>query len=364
MIKFAMLSFSFFHEKPDFSNTTFASFISRFGRAYVTAAELALREANFARTKSEVLKQNAEFAAGRSSWWAAINEFADLTDQEFSERKKGLIHVRTNGYNPAEALPELVKKAATPESMDWRDFSPSIVTPVKDQGNCGSCWAFASTAVIESHHALYSGTKDLLVLAPQTLVNCAPNPADCGGTGGCEGSIPELAFNYTSQMGIALESDLPYTAHDEQCDESVKKAVKVSGYVKLAANSAPELEAALFSMGPIAVNVAANWRNYGGGIFSGGCTAINCVLDHVVVATGYAKPSASSEGYWLIRNSWGASWGEDGYIRLSRKYDETTFLDILPAAGVGCRPFPLTQTVGGESGLLLDMSYPVGVTVA
>lgn len=204
--------------------------------------------------------------------------------------------------------------------------------------------------------------------AHRTLVNCAPNPDDCGGTGGCQGSISELAYNYTIGHGIALESDEPYAAHNQPCNESIPKAVTASGYVVLAENSAAELEATLAMVGPVAVNVAAEsglgWKSYGGGVFSGGCEAESCVIDHVVVATGYAKPSASEPGYWLVRNSWGPTWGEDGFIRLSRENDNVTYVDKRPQDGVACKPFPAQQIVGGESGILYSMTYPVGVTDA
>merc|ERR1711976_748564 len=155
-----------------------------------------------------------------------------------------------------------------PDRVDWREKKPSVVTPVKNQGACGSCWAFGSTAVLESHYAIATGK--LVVLAPQAYVNCAPNPNDCGGTGGCEGSIPELAFNWSAQKGLPLEADLPYKGRDQQC-KPYKAAVKNSGYVKLPENDADALETAVATIGPIAVNVAANWGRYGGGIFSGGC---------------------------------------------------------------------------------------------
>ena len=312
------------------------------------------RRAIFEENKRAVLKQNAEYRAGHSTWYAAINEFSAMTKAEFAAQKKGLKHMVTHrGSAPA------LLSSDTPDHVDWREHEPSVVTPVKNQEMCGSCWAFASTAVIESHFALATGK--LAVLAPQTLVNCAPNPDDCGGTGGCEGSIPELAFNYTKASGIALESDLPYKAHDEKC-LPYKAEATLEGYVKLPANSASSLESALANVGPVAVNVAANWQMYHGGIFSGGCKqGESCMLDHVVVATGYQKPTATSEGYWLIRNSWGSSWGEAGYIRLSRALDNTTFVDDQPGSGVACKPFPTTQKVDGESGVLFDMSYPTGV---
>ena len=344
----------------DWSDFTFNDFKRVYGRVYETSALESKKAAAFAENMETVLRQNRDYQAGASSWWASINSFSDLSEAEFSAKKKGLKpHHQTHAFTTLAPPVEV----ATPWDVDWREKkSPggsAVVTPVKDQGMCGSCWAFASTATIESYYAL--ATDELAVLAPQTLVNCAPNPDDCGGTGGCEGSIPELAFNYTRSGGIALETDLPYKAHDENCTAFKAKAT-LDGYVKLPANSADALETALATVGPIAVNVAANWQHYAGGIFSGGCLPTkSCVLDHVVVATGYHKSDAPDQGYWLIRNSWGTGWGEEGYIRLTRGFDSTAFVDKTPASGVACKPFPKMQRVMGESGVLLDMSYPTGV---
>lgn len=376
----------------DWSNFTFTQYKNTYNRVYNDAAEEKHHGQAFDASLRTVLIQNAKYAAGKSTWYAAINAYSDLTDTEFSATKKGLLpHSRRM---PGSNAAPLEMEASTPDAVDWRKrLSPGgskVITPVKDQGGCGSCWAFASTATIESYYAL--ATDELAVLAPQTLVNCAPNPDDCGGTGGCEGSIPELAFNFTRTTGIALETDLPYKGRDEPCVPYKAKAT-LEGYAKLPTNSAVALEAALAAVGPVSVNVAANWRHYSGGIFSGGCTEDSCVLDHVVVATGYQKDDASQTGGYctppppspptqpllhthvptvcgsrvhagLIRNSWGADWGEEGYIRLTRSFDTTTFIDKTPASGVACKPFPKTQSVMGESGVLLDMSYPTGVRAA
>merc|ERR1711871_771590 len=222
-----------------------------------------------------------------------------------------------------------------PPEKSWMN----VQTPVKNQGACGSCWTFATTECVESHLAIAEGrstnsTKPMDILAPQTLVNCVKNPNECGGTGGCEGATEEIAFNYTRDHGLALEKDLPYRARDEPCIP-YKSAVTSDGYVKLKRNSAIDLETALATVGPVAITVSANWGSYGGGIFSGGCNSMtSCTLDHAVLAVGY------TQDYWLIRNSWGEDWGENGYIRLTRENDKTKYRDDDPSSGVDCKPSP------------------------
>merc|ERR1711941_262168 len=158
----------------------------------------------------------------------------------------------------------------------------------------------------------------------------------------------------TAQTGIALESSLPYAGRDETCS-NYKAAVKVSGYVKNPVNDAKALETAVATKGPQAITVAAEpWQFYGGGLFSGS----GATLDHGVQLVGY------TEDAWIVRNSWGAGWGEKGYIRVSRANDAKTFTDKSPSDGVACAPYPETQTVGGECGILFDTSYPTGVTAA
>merc|ERR1711865_861025 len=142
-----------------------------------------------------------------------------------------------------------------------------VVSDVKNQGNCGSCWAFSATEAVESTYAIAS--DKLLSLSPQTYVNCVKNPNKCGGSGGCQGATMELAFNLTAQTGIALETDLPYAGSTNQC-ETYKPAVKVTGYVKNPVNDAKVLETAVATNGPQSIIVAAEaWQYYGGGVFTG-----------------------------------------------------------------------------------------------
>jgi cathepsin L len=171
----------------------------------------------------------------------------------------------------------------------------------------------------------------------------------------------ELAFNMTVEKGLPLETDLPYKGRDAKCT-SYKAAVKVTGYVKLPVNDADALETALATKGPISVTVAAGpWMLYGGGVFTGCSKSLfgsGSDLDHGVQAVGYTKD------YWIVRNSWGPSWGKKGYILLSRSADAKTFTDKSPADGVACKPYPKTQTIGGECGILFDTSYPTGAAQA
>lgn len=332
----------------DWSAYTFENYVAEFTKIYFSEDEVASRKAIFEKELAEVNKHNQEYKAGEHTWYAAVNELSDRTETEF-KMLKGKAFLHESHRN----LATMLKTKENPDSKDWR--KEGAVTPPKDQGGCGSCWTFASTEVLESHLAIATG--NLLTLAPQTLVNCVKNPNECGGTGGCEGATAELAFNYTRDSGIALEKTLPYRGEDGKCT-SYQAAATCSGYEHLPSNDADALETALATKGPIAVSVAANWGRYGGGIFSGACKSRDCSIDHAVVAVGYAKD------YWLIRNSWGANWGEDGYIRLTRKNDAVTYIDTNPADGYACKPFPKEIPVKGESGVLSDSCYPTDVRLA
>lgn len=245
------------------------------------------------------------------------------------------------------------------DRVDWRE--ENVVTPVKNQGGCGSCWAFSATAVFESQLAIKTGS--LYVLGPQELVDCAPNPNECGGSGGCEGSTQWLGFNYTKTAGFALESDYPYKAHDQSCAIKRKKPVATNtGYERLAKNDYNALMQAVNKVGPIAVSVDASWHGYEEGVYDG---QMSSTIDHAVVLDGYGTDAASGYDYWLVRNSWGSSWGEKGYIRIRRFGDgkEPCATDKRPQDGTECKGGPKTIEVCGLSGIMSDSSYPTGVAL-
>jgi len=329
----------------DYANYTFVDYLAEFGKTYQHPSTG--REAIFIANLAKVVAHNEEYKNGQHTWWAEVNHLTDATEEEFRA-------LRSTKYSPSEhPIVELEATGPNPTSVDWRN--KSVVTPVKNQLGCGSCWAFSATESVESAYAIATGK--LLILAPQTYVNCVKNPDGCGGTGGCEGATMELAFNLTAQTGIALESDLPYAGVDQAC-KAYKAAVKISGHVKNPVNNAKALETAVATKGPQSVTVAAGlWGMYGGGVFSG-CSSSGTVsdneLDHGVQLVGY------TEDAWIVRNSWTAGWGEKGYIRIARASDAKTF---LTGCGGACKPYPKSQTVGGECGILYDTSYLIGVSV-
>lgn len=251
-----------------------------------------------------------------------------------------------------------------PTEVDWR--SSGIVSAVKDQGGCGSCWAFAATATLESHIAKETGL--LFSLSPQQIASCSPNPDKCGGTGGCEGATAEVAFDYVAQSstGILQEYAYPYLSYygsDYDCntDNSKYAVATIDGYTQLSRNNYTELMNAIAQVGPIAVSVdAMSWGSYTGGVYNG-CTE-SPDIDHAVTLVGYGVDEKTSQKYWLIRNSWSAAWGESGYIRLLRSDDDDNncAIDTTPQDGYACDGDTTPIKVCGMCGVLSDSSYPIG----
>jgi len=331
----------------DYNGYNFEQYQKDFGLDY-SGTENGKRHRIFEEEIEQVKSRNEMYRDGKSTWYAAMNEYSVMDRAEFAAGMLG----RASYPHTPDSFVHHQQTVTNPVRKDWREAG--VVSPVKNQGQCGSCWAFASTEVIESHYMIASDRRGT-VLAPQYLVNCVKNPNGCGGSGGCSGAIAQLSFNLTSQIGIPLENDLPYTAQDGTC-KTYPDYVMTGGYRTLTQNDPAALETALATVGPIAVSVCAeSWGRYGGGIFEGGCSSDGCSIDHAVVADGY------DANYWLIRNSWGAGWGENGYIRLSRAHDKKVYIDYKPSDGYACKPYPDKQYVAGESGVLSDSSYPLNV---
>jgi len=290
-----------------------------------------------------------------------VNMFTDLTDQEFG-RYLGFDASRSTTRErsaPAGAL----EPSALPSSVDWR--TKGVITAVKNQADCGSCWTFGTTETIESFFALAGGP--LTVFSEQQILDCTPNPDDCGGTGGCGGGTAELAMDRIVAMGgLTTEKNYPYRSGGGQnfpcqfpTNQTVDPVANISGYVSLPSNQYMPVLTALATVGPLIINVdASSWGAYEEGVYNG-CNQQNPDIDHVVQLVGYGTDSGND--YWLIRNSWTTGWGESGYMRLTRaaSVNSACGWDTNPQDGTGCNGGPSEVKVCGACAILYDVLYPV-----
>jgi len=243
----------------------------------------------------------------------SVNEFADMTFAEFHSKMTGY-NAKDNSVHRASNTdgPHLdVQKLAG--SVDWRQ--KGAVTPVKNQQQCGSCWAFSTTGSTEGAHAIKTG--NLVSLSEQQLVDCSA----AQGNQGCNGGLMDQGFQYIiSNKGITTEAAYPYTAQDGTCKNGMSAAATLSSFVDVAQGSEADLMKAV-NLGPVSIAIEADqqcFQFYSGGILSDSSCGMQ--LDHGVLVVGYG--TENNVDYWIVKNSWGASWGESGYIRLVRGKNE------------------------------------------
>ena len=292
----------------------YSAHLTKYGISYATEEEHAFRFQQFALNDQKIQAINSR----NGTFKATHNKFSTLTPHEM---KKVL------GKKPA-SIAQTATKLPTDNianEIDWRQ--KGALQPVQDQGFCGSCWSFSSVAAMEAAHFIKTG--ELLKLSEQQFVDCDPQSE------GCNGGLEVYAFQYAEQNPLELEKDYPYKGKDGvRCSASKKKeVVGVSDYAHVPENSADQLRAAIDQQ-PVCISVEADTyiMFYDSGIID--VDDCGTDLDHAVTAVGYG--TEDGQDYFIVRNSWGADWGEDGYFRIAAT----------------------NESAGGVCGIFMDSNYP------
>jgi C1A family cysteine protease len=281
----------------------FISFITEHRRSYGTKEEYEYRLSLFAQVYEDILNHDAE----ATGFTKEINKFSDFSDYEWKQLQGYKPSLRT-ADDETRSL-KVFSELSAPASVDWR--SSGAVTGVKDQGSCGSCWAFSSTGAIEGINKIKKGS--LISLSEQQLVDCSKSYGNLG----CNGGLMDNAFKYVQANKLELESAYPYTGKGGSCAYVASKGqVQLSGLTDVTANSPSQLQAAVAQQ-PVSVAIEADkavFQSYKSGIITS--TACGTTLDHGVLLVGYG--TEGGQDYWILKNSWGTSWGEAGFFRIAR----------------------------------------------
>jgi cathepsin L len=282
-------------------NTAFLKWQQEHGKVYATQVEYQQRFSIFRSNMDFVNSWDAE-ARG---FTVELNKFADLSLEEFSAMYNGMNITRTY----TETAPV---SSSAPSSWDWR--TQGAVTGIKNQGQCGSCWSFSSTGSIEGAH--YKKTHTLVSLSEQNLVDCST----AQGNQGCNGGLMDQAFQYVIQNnGIDTEESYPYTATGpNQCKfNPANVGAHITGFTDVQSGSESSLlNAVYFAPTSVAIDAShTSFQLYSSGVYyEPNCSSQQ--LDHGVLAVGYG--TSNGQDYWIVKNSWGRSWGQQGYIWMSR----------------------------------------------
>lgn len=299
---------------PESVVQAWAEFKTKYGKTYATPMEEAFRLMTFYKHFEKIALKKSTV-----SHQVGINHFHDLTMEEFKAKYLGY---KPNTNEAKQYNTELLN-AVPSNDADWRTTT-GVVTPIKDQKQCGSCWAFSATGALEGVAALFA-QKPGQSFSEQQLVDCSRKY----GNDGCDGGLMNQAFQFVIDNGIETEAQYPYKARDQICKSKVGD-FKVNHFVNVPPKSSGALAAACDKQ-PISVAIEADEiMDYKGGIFAD--KKCGDSLDHGVLLVGYTSD------YWIVKNSWGVSWGEQGYIRMSRS--------------------AIPDSKGGICGILTAASYP------
>jgi cathepsin L len=305
----------------------FQNFVAQYHKVYHDAAEYNYRQHIFCDNAEYIDTSNAVNA---NSYTLDINQFADLTDSEFELLYTSKPHMDTMSFEVDNNTidHEIYLSTDIPASFDWRDSDH--VTPVKNQAACGSCWAFSAVAGVEAHTSIYK--HKTVSLSEQELVDCSW----LYGSMGCLGGEVNRAFAYIKKNGLTTESKYPYVARNQFCKnfgKTIANKTFISDWKNVQPMNETRMVDVLFHVGPLNVAVAASSRDfkfYKSGILD----KCGVQLDHAVLVVGYGVENGNE--YFIIKNSWGETYGENGYIRISRN-----------------------RHIGGTCGVATMPSYPI-----
>jgi len=293
----------------------FQQWAQDFDRSYSSTEEEAHRFMVWLDNYYNILKHNQD--STRGNYTLRLNQFGDMTGDEF----RTYVHGQTGSCLKKKSGSSIVNAVSSnsvgdnPTSINWA--TKGVVTPVKNQGSCGSCWAFSATGSTECRYAIAKGV--LNSLSEQQLVDCS----DSEGNEGCNGGLMDDAFKYIkSNGGLCSETEYPYKGVDGTCKSSScgTKYDSITSYTDVTVDNSDDLETASVS-GCVSVAVQANqfaFQYYSSGILSGTC---GTSLDHGVLVVGYDNTQDNAH-YWLVKNSWGTSWGQAGYVWICKDCDK------------------------------------------
>jgi len=306
----------------------FFNFQLKYDKNYDTAVELESRFHFFRTNLRELIQHNSN----ARNFTLGINSFFDLGRDEFKDKIIGGGFSKVLGKTSSCVPFTPSNSAVVPDSLDWRE--QNAVTPVKNQGSCGSCWSFSATGSMEGAHAIATGT--LVSFSEQQLIDCSRKYGNLG----CNGGLMDNAFEYVIDCGICTEESYPYTATGGVCSESCENfcdnIVSIHSCVDVSMNSQVDLKKAV-ALGPVSIAIEADtfiFQSYSSGVITSEKCGTN--LDHGVLIVGYGEENGIP--YWLVKNSWGADWGLNGYVKIERS-DDTNDAGIC---GVAMQPsFPV-----------------------
>lgn len=291
-------------------------------KAYDSDVEDKFRMKMYAENKLRIAKHNQRFQQGHVSYTLKPNKYADMLHHEFVhtmngfnktvKHNKGLLGAgKSRKYRGATFIPPA--HVTYPDQVDWR--KKGAVTEIKDQGKCGSCWSFSTTGSLEGQH--FRKTGFLVSLSEQNLIDCSSKY----GNNGCNGGLMDYAFQYIKDNGgIDIEKTYPYEAIDDKCRYNPKNSgADDVGFVDLPNGDEEKLMQAVATIGPVSVAIDASQESfqfYSDGIYyDENCSSTE--LDHGVLVVGYGTDENGGD-YWLVKNSWGRTWGDLGYIKIAR----------------------------------------------